>query len=112
MKKIEDLASRLRHRIIVEQAIENADGAGGLQISWVQYATIWAEIIPRRANEELFAGQVSKLATQKITIRYIQGLNAKMRLNFAGRIFNIISILNLAERDEVLEILAEEGIAK
>lgn len=112
MKKIEDLASRLRHRVIIEQPIEAADGAGGLQVTWQEFTTIWAEIFPRRADEQLFAGQLAKLASHKISVRYLSGLNTKMRINFDGRIFNIVSILNINERNEMLEILAEEGVAR
>jgi head-tail adaptor len=40
----------------------------------------------------------------------MNGINAKMRINFGARIFNIISILNVEERNEMLEILVEESV--
>lgn len=110
--KITDLASRLRRRIIIEQSVESADGAGGLEVAWEEFATVWAEILPTREREELFAGQLAKLATHKITMRYFDGITTRMRINYDGRFFNIISILNVGERDETIEILAEEGVAR
>lgn len=111
-RKITDLASRLRQRIIVEQAVETADGAGGVQVVWEEFTTMWAEILPAKSREELFAGQLAKSATHKITVRHNPEITTKMRVNFDGRLFNIISILNVQERGEMLEILAEEGIAR
>ena len=108
--KIEDLASRLRKRIVLEQPVQGADGAGGLTLSWQEFATIWAEILPRRASENLFAGQLENRATHKITLRFLAGVDAKMRIKFGTRIFNIIAILNIEERNEILEILVEEVI--
>ena len=108
--KIKDLASRLRKRIVLEQPLSQADGAGGLTLSWQEFATIWAEILPRRASENLFAGQLENRASHKIMLRYLAGIDTKMRIKFGTRYFNIISILNVEERNKMLEISVEEVV--
>lgn len=105
---MEILSKKLNKRIVIEQVFETADGLGGRSQSWQEYAAVWAQILPRRASEDFFAGQLKNAITHKIIIRYLAGLSEKMRVNYGGRIFRIASIINVAEGNEVYEILAEE----
>ena len=108
--------SRLRHRITLQQEIKTADGAGGYTRSWQNVTDLWAEINIissrfRYGRERLYAGQIQSELTHKIIIRYRSGITASMRLLFENRVFNIRSIANLQENDEILELLVEEGVA-
>jgi len=102
------LASRLRHRIVIESPVRTMDGAGGFTINWKEYAETWAEILPRSGLEFVEAEQI--IATRKvvITIRYLRGLTEQMRIKYQEREFDIINILNPYEENILLEILAEE----
>ena len=106
------LASRLRSRITLQQQVQTADGAGGFARSWSDVATIWAEILPLNGRELLQAQQLQSSVTHKITIRYRTGVIAAQRfLCESTRAFNIRAVRNVEERDELLEIFAEEGVA-
>lgn len=108
-----DLSARLRQRITIEQPVEVDDGLGGTDITWGGVVTVWAEVIPLNSgrNETSFAYQQEARLRHRITIRYRDGIDASMRINFEGRYFNIRSVTDVAEGKTILEIIAEEGVA-
>lgn len=108
----QDLASRLSKRVAIEQPLETADGAGGKTISWATFATVWAEILPRSGREEIFADQIRNRVSHKISIRYLVGLNEKMRVSYNARLFNITALVNVNEANEIIEIYADEGVVQ
>ncbi len=106
------LATRLRHRVSIEQAIDTADDAGGSSRSWSNLATVWAEITPlRNDREQLFAQQLEARTTHRITMRYRGDVKPHHRVAWDGRYFNIRSVVNVGEANVILEILADEGVA-
>ncbi len=108
-----ELASRLRQRITIQAESEAADGMGGSTVSWVNVATVWAELLPLRtgAVERLNEFQLSERITHRIVMRYRNDVTAKHRISYAGRVFNIRAVRNVEEQGIILEILAEEGVA-
>lgn len=108
-------ASSLRHRVTLQQEVQTADGAGGYVRSWEDVADLWADIssinLRSYGQEKFFAGKIQAEITHKITIRYREGITAAMRLLFGSSIFNIRSVFNRYENNEILELLVEEGVA-
>lgn len=104
-------ASRLRHRLTLQEPVHTPDSGGGYISSWSDIAQLWAEILPVSGRERLFTGKVQAEATHRILIRYRSDVSTSHRLVFESRIFNIRSIMNAHERNEMLELLAEEGVA-
>ena len=110
-------SSSLRHRLTLQQEQQADDGQGGYTRSWQDIVDIWAEIDPASNGgwmgnaERLADGQIQERIMHKIRIRYRSGINAGMRLTFNERIFNIRTVTNVNEASEILEILAEEGVA-
>jgi SPP1 family predicted phage head-tail adaptor len=117
MKQKQSLTARLRHRITIENLVETPDGAGGFVSSWTSVATVWAELLPITANvlaagsEVLNDMQIENKQGFRITLRFMSGITAKMRITHNGRVFNIRRVVNVNERNEALEIFAEEGVA-
>ena len=118
MSKGGDIASKMRHKIIFQNEVLAADGAGGNAVSWSNFATVWAKIedlgqlSARSINAEKgFAGQLQNECSYKITIRYLGGVTPKMRALFGSRVFNIRSVINVNEENEILLVFAEEGVA-
>ncbi|MEZ5691488.1 MAG: phage head closure protein [Rickettsiales bacterium] len=113
MKK--DITSRLRYRITLQQDMGVADGAGGYTENWQDVAVLWAEIVPAgnklKGREKFFAGQIQSENMYRITIRHRDGIANNMRIIFAGKMFNIKSVVSFNEIDGTMEILAEEGVA-
>jgi len=113
-QKHDPLASRLRHRITIQEENSAADTGGGSVLAWEDVANIWAEIRPIQnrsaSSERVQGGKIEARGFFLITIRYLDGVTPAMRISFGTRIFNIRSVINLEERGEVMEILAEEGV--
>lgn len=107
--KNKSISSCLNKRIVIEESVSTPDGAGGFISSWVEFATVWAEIKPVSTDEKFTSMQVKNTATHFITVRYIDNLKESMRINYNSRIFKIISIINPLEKNRVLEVLAEEN---
>jgi SPP1 family predicted phage head-tail adaptor len=104
-------ASRLRHRLTLQQEVQTPDGAGGSQRTWENVADLWAEIntvIHKFGDEKLVAGQMQSAITHKITLRYRTGITTGMRFVYDERAFNIRNIMNVQENNEILELLVEE----
>jgi SPP1 family predicted phage head-tail adaptor len=107
-----DIFSKMRQNITFQSESTSTDSGGGTSLSWVSGSTVWAEVKPiSRFSEKFKYGQLEDSLAFRITTRYISGITPKMRILFGSRVFNIRNVVNLDERSEILEILAEEGVA-
>jgi SPP1 family predicted phage head-tail adaptor len=108
------LVRNLRHRIVIEAGQPASDGGGGGAGFWTNplpVARAWAHIEPLRGREALASMKLESRITHRITLRYRAGISAAMRVAFKGRYFNIRAVINPEERNEILELLCEEGVA-
>jgi SPP1 family predicted phage head-tail adaptor len=118
MSKYKDVASKMRHKITLQSQVLTPDTIGGNTVSWSNLTTVWAKLdnlsgsLGRNFNsEKSFAGQLQDKTFYKITIRYVSGIDTKMRILFENKALNIKSVINVDEKNEFLEIFAEEGVA-
>lgn len=78
-------AGKLNSRLILERPEVSRDDTGAELISWVEVATVWADIAPIvsvRGREVLIGEQVQAVIDVKITIRWsslVDGISAKWR---------------------------------
>ncbi len=99
MAKIKKAAvGGLRHRITFQSPVETSDGQGGTVVSWVDHATVWAEVIPSQGSERFFSEQTQPVYDHKITIRYLATVTESMRVSFNNRIFQIQGRIKADER--------------
>jgi len=77
---------------------------------FVKFKDVWCSITPIKGNESFLSNVDYAKTTHKIRIRYIDGVNASQRLIWSNRIFNFLGVINISERDKVIEILAEEAL--
>lgn len=109
-----ELASRLRQRITFQEPVETPDGAGGYARSFSDVATVWAEMVPYAPSlggERLHDRQLQEQVTHRVLIRYRGDITTAMRIHYAGRYFNIRTVVNVNEANVLLHLLAEEGVA-
>jgi len=108
-------ASILRSRISIEQPAMTNDGGGGFSTNWTELVRVWANIKPITfigRNEEKFAdGQNQVRKMHKIILRFRNDLNEEMRVNHNGKIYNIRSIIVPNIENDIIEIIAEEGVS-
>lgn len=74
--------------------------------------TVWASVEPTRGREYQEAQRIRPELTYKITTRYHKEITPDMFIKFKERYFNIVSIINVRERNEMLEIICTEKIGK
>lgn len=100
-----------RQRLYVQQENAVADTGGGTVMGWTTINTVWASVEPVNGSEPVKAEKLSGTITHRIHMRYDGTITTAMRFLLGSRVFNIRSIKNINERNRVLEIMAEEGVA-
>ncbi|MHB2265908.1 phage head closure protein [Aliihoeflea sp. PC F10.4] len=93
---------RLRTELIVEDVIVAGDGAGGVTENWVEVATLFAHVEPKRANMRFGADQHQIDVTHRITLRYRQDIFRRMRFRNRERVFEIRSLVDPDETQRYL----------
>ena len=105
------MIGNLRHQITIESYASAGDGYGGATVTWSTFlGPVWSEIKPVSARERFAAGKREHNVTHKIRMRYAAGVTSEMRVVFGTRVFQIHGVINPEERNESLELAAEEGV--
>ena len=103
--------ARLKQRISIQEMTRTADGQGGFTESWSEFASVWAGIEPSSAAERMYAQRIESNVTQKVTIRWLNGVKSEMRIIFEDRILHIHGV---RRRDEerwfmILDCVENQG---
>ena len=72
--------------------------------------TVWASVEPKSGRECIEAEKEHPELTYIITTRYMKDITPDMFIQFRDRLFNIKSIRNIRENNEMLEITCTEKI--
>jgi SPP1 family predicted phage head-tail adaptor len=99
---------KMRKRVELQSVTETTSGLGETSRAWATYATVWASIKQLTGRELFYSQQVHSEATTQITIRYSSAVVTKNRVLFGARIFQILDIKNIDEKNERLELLTVE----
>jgi SPP1 family predicted phage head-tail adaptor len=104
-------AGRLNKRVVIEQSTPAQDEFGEEVDSWaaIPNGTRWAAVDPLTGTERFAAQQVNPRVSHRVTIRYMAGVTAKMRVLYGSRVLEIDAALNPEERGEYLELLCTEN---
>ena len=97
-------AGLLRHRIEIQSFTESRSDLGGVERSWVTDATRWASIVPMSDGELVEGEKVVTRGSHEIRMRFYSDLHETHRFSHEGRIFNIVSILDIDLRNKVQTI--------
>lgn len=96
-------AGRLRHRVTIQYPADARDSFGAPEIDWETFAVVWAAIEPLSAREFVSAQAEQSKVVGRITIRKLAGIDADMRIEHNGEIYNIEGILT--DKDSGLEYI-------
>ena len=99
----------LDKRIVLQYSTRTADGMGGFTVVWIDAATVWSAIWPVSASETIQAAQVTMTITHRIRIRYRAVLRAGWRISYAGRYFNVVSIIDPDTAHRWLDVMCKEA---
>ena len=101
-------SGKLKHRVTIQELSIARNDYGEDIESWVDLKTVWAYVEPLRGREYWQAKQVVGEITGRITIRYLEGLNEKMRVIYGEKTYNILAVINLQEKNRVMQFLVKE----
>lgn len=99
------------HRVTLENpGALVPDGDGGFIEGWETLAQLWGKVSPASAAdiERIVAGTVTALLPFIISVPYVAGVTTLTRCTYHGRIFAVLGVRNVDERNIRLDILTEE----
>lgn len=99
----------LRHRLTIEQPTTAADALGQPIQTWTPYATVFGSLLPLSGRERFLAAQTVAETTHRARIRYLSGVTAKMRVAFAGKVYQITYVAD-DNRGRELVLDLQEGV--
>ena len=99
----------MRKRITI-QKIDTTRTAGGETTDTPStFAKVWARIRPLSGAESWVAKELQSVTSHQLNLLYYPGITERMQAVYQGRTFNFISVRDLEEMHEELEILAKEA---
>lgn len=100
--------SVLRRRLVLEQMQRVPDDGGGFTESWIQIATLFANIRPVSAGEKVENDRLAGRVTHEIMLRYRANVAPAMRFGSGPRAYEILAVIDVEERRRWLKCLCEE----
>lgn len=79
-----------RRRIVIEQAVDAPDGAGGFSRDWIPEANAWASFHLVRAAPGDMADRPALTTIWSVRMRWRDNLDGTRRLRDGARIFTIL----------------------
>lgn len=101
---------RMNKRVTFLRHVERENGLLQMEQALVPVLTVWAGVEPTRGREYQEAQRIRPELTYKVTTRYHKGIEPDMLIQYKKRFFEIISAINVRERNEMLEIICIEKI--
>lgn len=103
-------AGKLRNKFTLQTSTESRDVVGGVTQTWANTATVWGSIKQTQGVETNDSERITQVATHEVKIRYYSSLTPTHRLLFGSRIFSIISINDLNERNRTMVLMCKEEL--
>ena len=105
-------AGQLRHRVAIQANTPTRSATGAEVPGWTLVADRWAAVLPQAGREFYAAKQIHADVTHLITIRGPLDVRPEMRIQMNGRLFDILSVIDVEERHQELRLLCREGSGK
>lgn len=102
---------QLDQRVTIQQESRVEDEGGGAVVTWVDVATVWAEVKPLSGRERLHGQQLESRINYRVTIRRRSDITAAMRLVWRGQAMQIRAIPDAGPRALYLTLDCESGVA-
>ncbi len=100
---------KLNKRIIIQQRTGSASSITEPE-TWTNFKTVYAGLDPLQGKAYFEANRQNTDVTIRIYIRYLAGITPDMRVKFGDRIFEIISIINIGERNKEMHLMCKEAL--
>lgn len=102
-------AGPLRRRLQYQTFTPTGRGARGKpEGSWSTVATVWAAVRQIAGREAVNAARLQIAATHTINTRYFGPASEQGRFLMGSRVFNVVTVTNVEERNAAYEFMAVE----
>lgn len=102
------IAQRLNKKIVIEQAAVTRSASGAEVRTWSAIAGVWAEAAYQGGREMTAARTVHPEADVVWIIRAGRTVTPKMRIRYGERLFDVVGVDDLSDRDRV-RLICKEG---
>lgn len=100
-----------RNKIVIFSEVDGEDKDGfPITNARREICIVWCAIKTVRGTEYVSAAATQNENIYRFIIRYRPGIDARMKIDFKGRIFDIQSVLNDDELHNTLTIVAKERV--
>ncbi len=104
----------LNTELVLEAPVRATDSGGGVDLTWTEIGTLWAEVRPSASRERLSGGREVSRVTHKVLIRSApvnspRRPTAEARFRTGSRIFAIRGVAEADKRGKYLTCWVEEG---
>ena len=94
----------LRTQIKVQKRTETTDAGGFQAAGWTDLATVYAKWTNVHGSEVWQAESVGAEMPATVLIRYIANVDTTCRVSKGGLLYEVVSVDNIQERSEYLEL--------
>lgn len=102
-------AQQLDQRVTLQSRSSTQDAHGQDTITWVDIATVWAQVQSLRGREFFAAAQVQQEQSIKVRVRYRTDVTQTCRLVWNGVNHDITGVIPVG-RNDMLEIMCLAGV--
>ena len=101
----------LEQRVRIENPVVTTNASGeALVTHWELFSPAWAEIIPLSGKEWLASAEYRPGVQNRIRIRWIDGVNASMRVVWGTRIYAIEAVLLKPKGKKEIWLMCSDGL--
>lgn len=97
----------MRYKVELQRNVSKKDDEGFTQNIWQTEHIVWADIVPISGREFLQSGTETAEVTFKIYIRWIENVDADMRVKCGENIYLLTAVLG-NRRKGMLTLMAKE----
>ncbi len=103
-------AGDMRKRLTFQKKVETRNDFNEAVISYVDHVTVWGSVTPNAGRKVYEALQANSEISGEIRIRYRSDIEPTMRIKFGSRYLEIVSLVNVQERNRELLIYYQENL--
>ncbi len=104
------IAGRLRYQVIFLQDIESRSETGAAVKEFAPFVTVRADVRDLKSELRFMSQSFNSIVTKQLYLRHIDGLEAGMRFEFDGVMYQTEKPLDKKGTRRELEILASEVV--
>lgn len=102
----------LDSKIEVQKSFDAPGPAGGYERQFEHHAFHWAQVTPVRGDESERQGALRNVNRAIFTVYRDMSVKEDMRILWLGEAFNIQEIRRPPERQQLMDIVADQGITQ